>query len=284
MAYDRFENRRGSRDPRSRFSADYEENRSFGRDEDDRQRGFFDRAGDEVASWFGDEDAERRRREDLGRFGDEDGSRFDRSARYRDEGYRRPYTGRFFGRGGSGDEDRGFGADRSWSSDRWTPERSREFTSRAAGLHDPHYSEWRRRQMDELDRDYYDYRRENQSRFESDFGNWRSKRQGKRELLGQVREHMNVVGSDEEHVGTVDHVRGDRIILTKGDSEDGRHHLLSCSLVDRVDGERVVLDRPAAEAKQQIEGGTGDRTFFRDDDDDRNNGPHMLNRSFSGTY
>ena len=27
-------------------------------------RGFFERAGDEVASWFGDDDAERRRRED----------------------------------------------------------------------------------------------------------------------------------------------------------------------------------------------------------------------------
>ena len=30
----------------------------------DRDRGFFDKAGDEVASWFGDEDAERRRRQD----------------------------------------------------------------------------------------------------------------------------------------------------------------------------------------------------------------------------
>ena len=27
-------------------------------------RGFFDRAGDEISSWFGDDDAERRRRED----------------------------------------------------------------------------------------------------------------------------------------------------------------------------------------------------------------------------
>jgi osmotically-inducible protein OsmY len=30
----------------------------------DRERGFWDRAGDEVASWFGDEDAERRRQRD----------------------------------------------------------------------------------------------------------------------------------------------------------------------------------------------------------------------------
>ena len=30
----------------------------------DRDRGFFDKAGDEIASWFGDEDAERRREQD----------------------------------------------------------------------------------------------------------------------------------------------------------------------------------------------------------------------------
>ncbi len=71
-------------------------------------------------------------------------------------------------------------------------------------------------------------------------------------MLGQVREHMNVVGSDEEHLGTVDHVRGDHIILTKNDSEDGRHHGISCSMVDRVEGDRVILDQPAAEAKRRF--------------------------------
>ena len=121
------------------------------------------------------------------------------------------------------------------------------------------------------------------SRFESDFSNWRTTRQGKRQLLGQVREHMNVVGSDEEQVGTVDHVRGDRIILTKGDSDDGRHHRCSCSLVDRVEGDRVILDQPAAEAKQLFASETRDRGLF-ERDEDRERGPHMLNRSFSGTY
>lgn len=40
---------------------------SFGRGsrEDDDDRGFLDRAGDEVRSWFGDEDAERRRDRDM---------------------------------------------------------------------------------------------------------------------------------------------------------------------------------------------------------------------------
>jgi hypothetical protein len=297
MAYDRHEGRRGWREPRGRFSDDFRDRGDdrFARDRDD-DRGFFERAGDEVASWFRDDEAEARRRSDAGRFDDEGGrrprsdeelSQFDRQPRFRDEGYRRPYTGRFFGRGGFGGDDRfdrGGPPDR-WSQDRWTPDRQRDFAgtaSAAGGIHDPHYSEWRRRQLDELDRDYDDYRRENQSRFESDFASWRTARLGKRQLLGQVREQMSVVGSDEEQVGTVDHVRSDRIILTKSDSEDSKHHALSCSLVDRVEGDRVILDRPAAEVKQRFESDDRDRGFFRDDD--RESGPHMLNRAFSGTY
>ena len=50
-------------------SSDYSSNRyssgDWDRDRDrDNDRGFFDRAGDEVKSWFGDEEAERRRRMD----------------------------------------------------------------------------------------------------------------------------------------------------------------------------------------------------------------------------
>lgn len=289
MAYDHYEARRGWREPRSRFGSDYDDRRNR---DDERDRGFFERAGDEVASWFGDEEAERRRREDMARFGDDNSwrrsrsfsgddeysrgsSRYDRQPRFRDEGYRRPYTGRSFGRGGFGDSDQ---YDRGYPPERGSADR-REFSGATTGAHDPHYSEWRRRQMEELDRDYDDYRRENQSRFESDFSNWRTQRQGKRQLLGQVREHMSVVGSDEESVGTVDCVRGDRIILTKEDSDDNRHHALNCSLVDRVEGDRVVLNRPAAETKSQIT--TEDRGFFRDDE--REDG-RMLNRAFSGTY
>ena len=37
---------------------------------------------------------------------DDDYSRYDRSPRFRDEGYRRPYTGRFFGSPDRGGEDR----------------------------------------------------------------------------------------------------------------------------------------------------------------------------------
>ena len=65
MAYDRYDPRE-SRDERSRWPDD----RSAIATRDPRQRGirddrgFFERAGDEIASWFGDDEAERRRRED----------------------------------------------------------------------------------------------------------------------------------------------------------------------------------------------------------------------------
>ena len=304
MAYDRFENRRSWREPRSRFAdqGNRFEGRERGWDRDsdgDDDRGFFDRAGDEIASWFGDEEAERRRREDYRNRGDDDGwrrprafmsdddySRYDRQSKFRDEGYRRPYTGRFQGRSSFGGEDRfdrGFPPERGGSRERGMPERRREFTGMASGVHDPHYSEWRRRQIDALDRDYDDYRRENQSRFENEFSGWRQQREGKRQLLGQVREHMSVVGSDEQEIGKVDHVRRDHITLTRDDSEDGRHHEISCARVDRVEGDRVILDQTAEEAKRHFQMASSDRGFFRDEDEDER-GPHILNRSFSGTY
>ena len=43
---------------------DYGRDRARGPGRHDHDRGFFERAGDEIASWFGDEDAERRREQD----------------------------------------------------------------------------------------------------------------------------------------------------------------------------------------------------------------------------
>src|SRR3954454_2180713 len=64
MAYDRYDTRNeGSRwrdEDSGRSERGWRGDDRGGRDE----RGFFERAGDEVASWFGDEEAERRRRED----------------------------------------------------------------------------------------------------------------------------------------------------------------------------------------------------------------------------
>ena len=50
----------------------------------------------------------------------------------------------------------------------------------------------------------------------------------------QVKEHMEVVGSDGKHVGTVDHMDGDRIKLTRKDDPDGsgqHHHYIPASSI-----------------------------------------------------
>jgi hypothetical protein len=157
------------------------------------------------------------------------------------------------------------------------------------GLHDPHYSEWRQRQIEDLDRDYDEYRREHQSKFESEFGSWRSKRQGQRQALNRVAEHMEVVGSDGSHVGTVDKVRGDRIILTKSDaSAGGIHHWVPCSWVETV-ADKVTLNRSADEARAEWRSEERNQALFGDErggggGGDAGDGPRNLNRSFSGTY
>ncbi len=60
-----------------------------------------------------------------------------------------------------------------------------------------------------------------------------------------IREHMEVIGADGVHVGTVDKIEGDRIKLTKQDSgegsHEGHHHFLPLSLVADVEGDTVRL-------------------------------------------
>ena len=66
-----------------------------------------------------------------------------------------------------------------------------------------------------------------------------------------IREHMEVIGADGVHVGTVDKVEGDRIKLTKKDSgaqvegaegsHAGHHHFISLGLVADVEGDQVRL-------------------------------------------
>ncbi len=60
-----------------------------------------------------------------------------------------------------------------------------------------------------------------------------------------VAKHMEVVGSDGGHVGTVDHVEGDRIKLARKDQRDGDHHFLPISAIARVD-DKVHLSSTAA--------------------------------------
>ena len=63
--------------------------------------------------------------------------------------------------------------------------------------------------------------------------------------LSQIKEHMEVIGADGVHVGTVDHLEGDRIKLTKKDSgegsHEGHHHYISQGLVATIEGDQVRL-------------------------------------------
>lgn len=149
--------------------------------------------------------------------------------------------------------------------------------------HDPHYSEWRHQQIAALDRDYDEYRREHQSKFEQEFGSWRTKRQTQRSSLGKVTEHMEVFGSDGEKIGTVDGVKGDRIILTRNDENaGGAHHSIPCSWIESVE-DRVTVDKTREEAMNEWRNVEHNRALF-EREDQGSEGPHVLNRSFSGTY
>jgi len=63
--------------------------------------------------------------------------------------------------------------------------------------------------------------------------------------LSAVKEHMEVIGADGVHVGTVDRVEGKRIKLTKADSGEGshkgHHHYIEGGLVADVEGNKVRL-------------------------------------------
>ena len=71
--------------------------------------------------------------------------------------------------------------------------------------------------------------------------------------LSQIQEHMEVIGADGVHVGTVDHVDGNRIKLTKkdsgagfeGGSHEGHHHYISEGLIAGVEGDKVRLSANA---------------------------------------
>jgi hypothetical protein len=208
----------------------------------DEDRGFFDRAGDEIRSWFGDEEAERRREYDdymNRRYGDprDQSSRIGFASSgpggYRPRQGYAPYTGE---RSGYGSEDHGY--------------RTSYGPRPVAPDYDQNYSAWREERLAELDRDYSEYQRENRSRFDSEFGMWRTRRSNQRSSLGQVKEHMEVVGSDGVHVGKVDKAVGDRIILTRTDKDAGGvHHSIPSRWIESVTAETVTLEKTAEQAK-----------------------------------
>ena len=64
--------------------------------------------------------------------------------------------------------------------------------------------------------------------------------------IENIKEHMEVLGADGSHVGTVDHLEGlDRIKLAKSDPKaGGQHHFIPVTWVDHVDA-HVHLNKPA---------------------------------------
>ena len=63
--------------------------------------------------------------------------------------------------------------------------------------------------------------------------------------LSSIPEHAEVIGADGVHVGTVDHVEGNRLKLTKQDSGDGKHHYVDAGLIADVEGNKVRLSAKA---------------------------------------
>lgn len=80
----------------------------------------------------------------------------------------------------------------------------------------------------------------------------RKQEQGETSMINSndIKEHMEVVGSDGDHVGTVDHCEGPNIIkLTKSDpTAGGEHHYIPMAWVAHID-QRVHLSQTGNEAR-----------------------------------
>lgn len=229
------------------------------------------------------------------------------------------------GRQGSGMGGQDFGQQQFGSQDRFQDQGNRSAMfggssgSTSKSPHDQHYTSWRQRQIEELDRDYDEYCREHQSRFENEFSGFRTQRQTKRQMLQSIREHAEVVDESGQHIGTVDKVRGEKVIMTKNDPEaHGVHRSFTCSLLERVEDGKVYLSGSKdsirsrlTEERQDDQGGSQGGGMlgglFGSSDNDRREpqsttnqpsgpsgqtaagsptgeGPHILDQSFSGTY
>lgn len=67
-------------------------------------------------------------------------------------------------------------------------------------------------------------------------------------LKDKIKANMAVIGADGVHVGTVDHIDGDRIKLKKSDSfgkHEGHHHYIEMGFVAGVEGDKVRLSANA---------------------------------------
>jgi hypothetical protein len=74
----------------------------------------------------------------------------------------------------------------------------------------------------------------------------------------QIQEHAEVIGADGVHLGTVDHVDGERIKLSRADSgqfegQGGKHHWIPLGLVADVEDGKVRLSANADVAADLFE-------------------------------
>ena len=67
-----------------------------------------------------------------------------------------------------------------------------------------------------------------------------------------IKEHMEVIAADGEHVGIVDHLEGSaKIKLTKTDPKaGGKHHFIPVGWIDHVDS-HVHLNKPAKDVVKE---------------------------------
>jgi hypothetical protein len=70
--------------------------------------------------------------------------------------------------------------------------------------------------------------------------------------MTDIKAHMEVIGADGVHIGTVDKIEGNRIKLTRKDSGEGshkgHHHYIDRGLVAGVEGNKVRLSAIGAVA------------------------------------
>jgi len=65
-----------------------------------------------------------------------------------------------------------------------------------------------------------------------------------------IREKMEVVSSDGEHIGTIDRVEYGEIKLTRKDSPDNQHHFIPTDSVEAIDGNKVLLSQNAEQTRK----------------------------------
>lgn len=72
--------------------------------------------------------------------------------------------------------------------------------------------------------------------------------QVKPNLIVYAKASKNAGDSGGQKIGTVDHMEGAKLIkLKKGDSDDGRHHFIPLTWVERIDENAVYLNKTTDE-------------------------------------